>query len=827
MTKHILLLLFWILSLSAYAQQTSIKGKVTDYSDSPLVGVSVYLKNTTTGTQTDDTGSFTLNNDLTGDHTLVLSYIGYKTREIAVNLEAGKTLDVTAVVLYEGNEILSQVVVKGERLNKFSRKRTAYVSKLPLSDLENAQVYSTISTELLESQVVTNLDDAMKNAAGVNKLWEATGRSGAGTSYYSMRGFSGQPNFINGLPGFTFSALDPSYIERIEVIKGPTATLFGSTAPSLGGLINVVTKTPYEGFGGSVSYTTGSFNTHRVSADINTAISEKNKIYFRLTSSYLTQESFQDAGFKKTFFVAPSISYRLNNRLNLSAGVEYSRARQTNPLMAFLRRGYPMVSTNLDDLGLDPNKSFTSDDIYLTVPTISTRFIGDYKISDTWTSQTVVATSHVESKGYYQYIIEGAGVSLLASPDPVLQGFAQLLVENDIFTRFIDKRDENRATFDVQQNFTGDFNIGKVRNRVVVGLDYLVQQRESNNKFSNPALPGFPFFDAFFLANGDVFPTPLTPDAAYEPSQAKLDPIFEQIEAVNVETKSQTFAAYISDVINISPNLSVMAGLRLNYFDQEGNTKVKEDDYTKTTLSPTAGIVYQPILDKLSVFANYQTGFLNINPTVLPNGTVQTFEPLETQQLEFGVKSNIFDGRLNAGVSYYNMTVDNMTVGDPNDPLANVRLVVDQTTSQGLELEINANPINGLNIRASYAYNDTKINDTDIAALKDRRPESAGPESIYNFWVDYKLQADNFLNNIGIGAGFNGTSELLVMNNGVSGEFALPAYTVLNAAIYYDAESFRIGLKANNITDEEYYTGWSTINPQAPAAFLATIAYKF
>ncbi|MEE9363628.1 MAG: TonB-dependent receptor [Cellulophaga sp.] len=817
-----------LLSLTfSFAQSGSIKGTLTDNTQTPLLGVNIIIKNSIQGAQSNENGNFEITKLTNGNYTLSLSYLGFKTKEILFAITNNETKDLGSIILYEGNELLTEVVVVGDRKNKFSRKKTAYVSKLPLKDLENSQVYSTVTSELLESQVVTNFDDALKNATGVDKRWEATGRSGDGTGYYSIRGFSAQPGIVDGVLGYTFSAIDPSYIERIEVLKGPSATLFGSTITSLGGLINVVTKKPYEGFGGSISYTGGSFGTHRVSADINTALGSKNAPYFRLNTSYLTQDSFQDAGFKNTFFVAPSLSYRVNNRLNISAGIEYSKTKQTNPAMLFVRRGYPVVAKNIDELGLDRNKSFTTDDVFLTIPTFSTRAIADYKISDTWTSQTVFASSKTETKGYYQYLIEGASVAFLASPDPATQGFANLLLQQNIFTRIIDKRDSEASTVNIQQNFIGDFKIGKVRNRMVIGLDYVNKSLDTNNKFSNPALPGFPYFDAFFLPNGDVFPTPFTPTGTYDITRAQLDPVFDQITAVPINTGAQTFAAYISDVVNITPKLTAMLGLRLDHFDQDGNEDTSLDDYTKTTISPKFGVVYQTIPNKLSLFGNYQTGFINSNPDInITTGVVTTFQPQKAKQFEGGIKTNFFSGRINAGLSYYNIVVNNRNTLNPSEPFG-ARAILDEIISKGVEFELNANPINGLNIRGSIAYNNTEVTKTKIAALQGTRPEESGPQTIYNLWTDYKFIEGSALNGFGIGAGLDGASKYYTINNAVSGKFELPDYTVFNATIYYNTKKFRVGIKANNLSNKEYYKGWSTINPQAQRTFLANVVYKF
>lgn len=892
-------ILFFTTVVNLIAQENNITGKVVDNNNIPLIGVNLIINNLKIGTQTDIDGNFLIKNIPVGSKKLLISYVGYKTKLINIAVPSNNL----NIILFEGNELLQEIIVETNRKNKFSRKQTAYVAKLPLKDLENSQVYSTVTSQLLTSQIITNLDDALNNATGVSKLWEATGRApGEGTGYFSTRGFATQPQLVDGMPGFTLSAVDPSYIERIEVIKGPSATLFGSTATSLGGLINVVTKKPFEGFGGSISYTAGSFGMNRISADINTPLFKNKGPYLRLNTSYLTQNSFQDAGFRKSFFIAPSISYRINNRLNLSFGFEYAKTKQTNPSMLFVNRlgndrlsailtpfGItPKVPTNINELNIDSKKSFTSNDIYLSSPTFNTRAVSDYKISDKWTSQTTFASSYSEAKGYYQYNLDGgaAGIlqlgGLLSDPrlaplvptiapiiTPMLSETANLLA-SPAFTRIFNKQNANATNYNIQQNFIGDFKIGKLRNRFVGGLDFVNRSQHSRNQNGNPAITktsnfpqllaifnstpalepigqqiaagfnGFPYFDSFLNTQGNIINSTFTPKATYSTTKESLDKVFNQIPVRDYRTNSKTYAAYISNVLNVTQNLTINLGLRLDHFDQNGDVTNKKDDYNKTTLSPKVGIVYQAIPNKLSVFSNYQTGFINVDPVINQTGSPDVFQPIKSKQIEGGVKTNLFGNKLNLGASYYHITVNNKTITDPNAFLTTNQVDIEEVVSKGIELEANANPFTGLNLRASYAYNDSEITDAYskkairggvlgvlLTELQGRRTEESGPETIYNFWVDYKFQKGTFLENIGIGAGFNGASEHLTINNAISGEFTLPSYTIYNTGIYYDTKKFRIGIKVNNLTDKIYYKGWSTVNAQASRSFLGTLSYKF
>lgn len=807
MKNQLIIFLLSLITNYTFSQNGSITGKITDNNQTPISGVNVLVKNTSKGTQTNAIGSFVIQDLTNGNYTLSISYIGFKTREIDFSLADNQNLELSAITLYEGNEILNEVVIEGERTNKFSRKQTAYVAKLPLKDIENTQVYSTITTELLESQVITNFDDALKNATGVEQLWASTGRGGDGAGYYSLRGFSVQPQLVNGLPGLTNGSINPANIERIEVLKGPSATLFGNAVSSYGGLINVVTKKPYGGTGGELSFTSGTYGLNQIIGDFNTALSKDDNLYFRINTAYTTEQSFQDAGFRKSFFVAPSLSYKVNNRLSFSLYAEITQAEQTNPMFLFLNRSAPTEANNLEELGYNNKLSFTSNDLTLKNPNQNYRIEMDYKLSDTWQSQTLLSKSTTSTTGYYSYLFDYG------------------ILGNDTFSRFINKQNANTQTTDIQQNFIGDFKIASLRNRVVIGLDYFNATQTDNGT-------GYAFYGNITPEGGANGDNPFTPEVEtdlYPLSTAGVDAVLASQAVGNNKSKYHIYSLYASDVLNITDQLSAMVGLRLDRFDNEGDITNPEDDFDQTTFSPKFGLLYQPIVDKLSVFANYQNGFTNVAPQLVGNPedgpqTLKTFDPEQANQLEFGVKTNLFNNRLNATVSYYDIKVKDRVITDPSSPFNKIQ--GGEVVSKGFEIEINANPIPGLNIRAGYSNNDSETTKSDNLEILNRRPLEAGPETLYNFWASYEFQAGK-LDGFGVGAGFNGASESFAINYASTGEFMLPSYTIANASVFYQANKYRIGLKLNNALNKEYYKGWSTINPQTPRALLANISYKF
>ncbi|WP_289061453.1 TonB-dependent receptor [uncultured Zobellia sp.] len=792
---------------SSFAQVGKIEGIITDNSQTPLMGVNVSIKNSNLGAYTNEDGSFEIQDISTGDHILNISYLGFKTKELTLTVVANETKDLSSITLYEGNEILSEVVVKGERRNKFSRKETAYVAKLPLKDLENTQVYSTITTDLLKSQVTTTFEDALKSAVGVEKLWTSTGRGGDGAGYYSLRGFSVQPQLVNGLPGLTNGTINAANIERIEVIKGPSATLFGNAVTSYGGLINVVTKKPYVGTGGELSFTSGTYGFNQISGDFNTPLDKANNIYFRLNTSYATEQSFQDAGFRKSFFVAPSLSYRVNNKLSFSFYGEISQAEQTNPMFLFLNRSAPTESANLEELGYNNKLSFTSNDLSLENPTQNYRIEIDYKLSDSWQSQTILSKSSTSTRGYYSYLFDFG------------------VLGNDTFTRYISKQNANTQTTDIQQNFIGNFKLAGMQNKLVFGIDYYNSTQTDNST-------GYAFYGNITPEGGSNGDNPFTPeveDDLFPLSTAGVDAALASQGVSNIKSKSHIYSAYAADVLNITPSLSAMVGLRLDVFDNEGDLATLEDDFDQTAFSPKFGLLYQPILDKLSVFANYQNGFTNVAPALVGDvnagpQTLKTFDPEQANQLEFGIKTNLFSNRLNATISYYDINVKDRVITDPASPFNKIQ--GGEVESKGFEIEVNANPINGLNIRAGYSNNDSETTVSDNAEILNRRPLEAGPETTYNLWANYEFQ-NGSLDGFGLGFGFNGASERFAINYASTGEFILPSYTIANASVFYQVDKYRIGLKLNNVFNKEYYKGWTTITPQTPRALYANFTYTF
>jgi iron complex outermembrane receptor protein len=792
--KHLstlLLALFCAFCFNAQAQTGNISGKITMVDGQPLASASVSIVSISKITLSDANGNYALNNLTIGNYTIKIQVLGAPEKDLAVTVTAGQTTIADYQLPKENVMALQEVTVSGNK-NKFAKKESVYIARLPLKNIENPQVYNSVSKELIQEQMATDLGSVSKNVPGAGIPTTAN----QGRVTFLSRGFETEPNARNGVAGAAFSSIDPVNLERVEAIKGPSATLFGtSISSSYGGLYNRVTKKPYNGFGGEVSYYGGSWNYNRLTFDVNTPVNAEKTALFRLNGATTFQKSFQDLGFTNNISLAPSFSYQVTDRLSLLLDVEFGQEKGTSVVRFNPFTGGTKVRTlNIKDIGFPYKKTFLSND--LTYNTQMMNIFGqiNYKISSQWTSQTIFSRARSTINGYI--------TALTGRSDTTIR--PQVIVGN---TSFI-------AT-DIQQNFIGDFKIANHRNRLVVGLDYY------NNSNS---------FDRVTVNYNQTVSFLHTP-STYRISRFKVDSLSSSGTLRKENNGDNTYAAYFSDVFNVTDKLSVMASLRLDRYQYGGvynivtgvtagglgANGVSTGPYGQTALSQKMGAVYEVMKDRLSVFGNYMNGFFN-KSGVFADGS--QFKPEHANQLEFGIKGDLLDHRLVGTVSYYDIRVKDAIRPDPND--VNYSIQDGTRLSKGFEIDLNANPLPGLNIVAGYAYNDSKLTKSD-PTTDGLRPAASGPDKMLNFWISYRLTGGDLQ---GLGLGFGGNSGSSSYNiNTTTLKFVVPAYTVLDATVFYDQPKFRIGFKVDNLTKEQV---WSLrLTPQAQARFIGSLSLKF
>nr|WP_315027585.1 TonB-dependent receptor [uncultured Chryseobacterium sp.] len=693
-------------------------------------------------------------------------------------------------------------------INNYVKKDSDYSNKMPLKAIEDPQVFSSIARSVLENQTIFTVDDAYRNVTGIQKMWTATSRAGDGGSFIVLRGFPSNNSMRNGLVSPVTTTIDAINIERLEVLKGPSGTLYGSNVASYGGLINRITKKPYEKFEGQVSLFGGSYNTYRAQADVNTPLTKDNKLLFRINTAYTNEGNFQKTDAKNTYFAfAPSLTYNVNDKLQFNVEYEMFNTRAVGePFFFYLTPGNLGGIDNMKDLekkGLNYKESYLGNDLYTTARVNNIFGQVNYKINDHIKSSTNINSSSSYSDGFGPYFAARVDAN------------NNLLVDrNDQATR-----DSRKSYFQVQQNFNFDFTFRNgMRNRTVAGFDYLKTKDRSRY---------------IYLASGNFDSVPATGGDYSGFNGTTLGNLYNDPNKVghfDSDGDLNTYSGYISNVFTPIEGLNIVLGLRYeNNNAKEGKYFMSSvDPYNQSAWSPKAGLVYQIIKDKLSIFGNYQNSFKsNGYFTTDLVGSIALSDPERANQFEGGFKANLINGKINASVSYYDIRVKNMLVatGQFTGAGKSVQTQAGEIQSKGVELEINAYLIKGFSLIGGLSYNDTK----DVAT--GLRPATAGSPWLANFNASYQF-VDGNLKGLGFGLGGNFANANKIFNqldpatSRVS-TFTLPKYFVMNANAFYDARKFRIGVKVDNFTSQHYWIGYTTANPQKLINILGSVTYKF
>jgi iron complex outermembrane receptor protein len=767
------------LSANTFAQQTqgTIKGTVTTSDDQAGSSVTVLIPLLKKSTITKEDGSFIFNAVPTGTYKLQIELNGYEPIKKQVIVSQNKTTVVAGQLQSSLRQLNEVVVVSAAK--KFAEKKSEYVSRLPISNLENPQVYTVVPKELLQEQIVVDFRSALNSAPGLNNVTQSVGSGGVGLSL-RMRGFSGSSaagSIRNGMNTNWVTMSDPVNLESIEVIKGPSGTLFGSALTTYGGLINRVTKKPFETTKGEVSYATGSWALSRTTIDYNTPLNEDKTILFRVNAALDNQKTWQDYGKSSTFVVAPSFTYKVSDKLTLDFDLELYKGSR-NSISIGLGNPGPTAAKSLNDLNFDFKKSYSTDDLQSEAKNTNVYARASYQLSDQWVSQTNFSNAFTDNKANYLF--------LLINTDANLQ--RRLYNINSVF-----------KTTQLQQNFIGNFKTGSIKHRLLLGLDYTYISTNDNRWLINS-------YDVVTI-NGT---TPFINMEKYKSLIAAMP-----APTVTNNRDFKTTSAYASNVVNFTDQLIGMASVRFDHYEN------KNANYNQNAVSPKFGLIYQVVKDKVSIFGNYMNSFSNVAPgtTAANPAEVTEFKPEQANQLEAGVKVELLGGKLNGTLSYYDIEVKDKLRTDPTNNMFSIQDATQR--SKGFEADLIANPFRGFHIIVGYGYNNSEYTKAN-PATQGKRPYST-PANVANLWMSYKI-LDGKAKGIGFGFGGNTQSDSFLND---ANTFTANGYTVMDATVFYEKQKIRLGLKLNNIANTEYWSADYWANMMPTRQLVANLTFKF
>ena len=671
--------------------------------------------------------------------------------------------------------------------------RQAYQGEFDAREIP--QAISVITSEALENNNILRLTDALDLNASVTRqnnfggLWDS----------YAVRGFAGDENLpsgylvngFNGGRGFGGSR-DVAGVERIEVLKGPSAALFGRGEP--GGTVNIVTKqAQFDAFKGSASGSYGSYDRLRFDADFNLPIGDN--LAIRLIGFSEKADSFRDTIDSKRFGILPQVALRLGENTQIRYDLELTRAETD------FDRGVLAIGNNL---GVVPRSRFLGEQGDGPVETDGTghQLQLSHDFDDNWS--LLLGTSYRET--------EFGGFASFAE----LVGSRQRL-GNDGRSLSRQRRltDYDGEHFVVRGELAGDFEVGGLRNRILIGADY---DEFDNDQTLLRFRPGTAAGQT--LASGYIIDI--------------LNPVYGQLPLPNPTavvtnrlTQSKGFGIYIQDQITLSKKLQVRLGLRYDDFDLvirnrvANNVASRKDD----RISPQFGIVYEAN-DAVSLYAAYGSG-VRSNEAITP--ALDAVAPETSKSFEVGTKLSLFDGGLNATVALFNLKKNNVLAADLANP--GFSLPIASARSRGLEIDLAGTLPGAVNVAFSYTYLDAEAR-ADVLdpnfSLQIRKgdPLINIPKHSLNAQIskDFSL-GDRKLR---LGAGVQHVSKRL---GETATTFFLPSYTLArlfgNIELTEGVELFG---DVKNLFNETYYTNsfarlW--VRPGDPRTATVGVRVKF
>ena len=680
----------------------------------------------------------------------------------------------------------------GARLEAVTVTGTRQAYQGDFNRLETPQAEQSIDAETLRASGAVNLSQALDLSASVARqnnfggLWNA----------FALRGFVGDENLpsnylVNGFnAGRGFGGpRDLSGIESVDVLKGPRAALFGRGEP--GGTVNLVTKRPTFKTAGEFRLSAGSFETYRADADWTTPLSDA--VAVRLVGFAEDAGSFRDTVKTRKYGISPSLAWDIGPQSRLVYELELSH--QEIPF----DRGVLAID---GQLGRIPQSRFLGEpgDGPLKADVQGHQFEFQHDFSKDWSALVGFTTRKTSLEGF------STEAELAANRQ-------RLLVDGRTLTRQRRFRSYDASYQVIRGEINGRFQLAGLQHRLIFGVD--ADRFENDQVFlraraptlaSNPTPAQQQAIDIFNPVYGSYTlptPTPLTN---------------------RVETQ-KSVGVFAQDQINLSERLQLRLGARFDDYRQtlEDRAASRVSTQKETRVSPQLGVVYRAG-DALSLYATYGENF---RPLSGADAQGNGFEPNQSTSVEAGAKFSL--GGIDGTVAVFQVKQKNILVAA--DASAATQLAIGQARSQGLEVDLQGEVIDGLSLWASYAYVDAKtsntFNDANFGV-----PVPAGTRLLNVPKHTLSLQLVKSIAMAGRGLQFGGG---LVHVGQRSGEFTtnfkLPAYTVARAFAAYElTKSTTLRLDVDNLFNETYYTNsfsalW--VQPGTPRSARVSAAFKF
>lgn len=664
----------------------------------------------------------------------------------------------------------------------YTRTNTSLATKTDTPIMETPASIQVVNKAVLHDQQSYRLQDAIKNVSGVQSYHSY----GGDHEQFVMRGFlQSTVNYRNGIR-IPFTKFDLANVERVEVIKGASAMMYGFGDP--GGLISTVTKQPSSTPYYSVEQRFGSYDFYRTEASATGPVSKEHGLNYRLDMSYLDTGSFrQNMGNDRIFF-APTLSWEATPDTKFTLSYEYFDENNAYDY------GIPAVGNQLARIPI--SKTFVGrSDLRNSTTNNLVDFRIDHRVNDQVKLNAGVVSSQYEK--YWQGFYTGR---VNETPGNSFGNAARSYWFSP----------ENAESLTAWVNGTFDFETYGVRHKLLLGGEYYNSQLKYDGASGT--------VDTINIFNPNI--------AAV--SDAQLSQIRSAPYNFSVNTENTSKAIYFQDQMTFWDKLHVMGGFRYDWVDRTQDLSwwapAGKDARNDDVVSPRVGIVYQPV-EWLSLFGSFTESFGPAND--YDNGGAKLYDLFDATQFEGGVKTQFFDGKLNASVAYFDLERTQF-FQDPNSNLINMQVPV-KGSSKGVELDVQGQLYEGLSVIGTYAYTDAKITDdvTAPANIGNRLPFA--PSHQGSAWLKYDFD-DELLKGFSVGAGVYVSGRRY---GDAANSYFDRSYARLDLMAAYKRKLGDVNLttqvNVNNVNDAEYYILRSrrTNLPAEPLTVMGSIKLEY
>jgi len=688
------------------------------------------------------------------------------------------------------------IVVTGQR-EEYGVKSTSTATRTNTDIKDIPQALTVISESQIEDQQLRSIADVLYFVPGATP---GTGESNR--DQITLRGNSTTADFfVNGIRDDVQYFRDFYNVDRIEVLKGPNAMIFGRGGG--GGIVNRVTKRSSLGEYRQLMGAVDSFGGVRFTGDFDQPLAEN--IGLRVNGMYENGDSFRRHVDLERYAINPTVGIMAGPDTRIDLSYEYLHDRRTTD------RGVPSVSDGTPLTVDEPLKGFDKtffgdpDDSYAKADVHLLNFAIEHRFSEELTLRN--RTLYGDYDKFYQNIFPNSAVN--AADVVQLSAYNDTTDRQNLFSQ-TDLIWENRLG-GIDQTILVGFEVGQQKSR----------QRRRNGFFGPGESGSFPVPLSDPTIDADVEFFPFNTSGGCRPS----DPLTVCSPTNFVKTKANVAAIYVQDQIRLSPMFEIVAGLRFDHFELDVTNRNNGDHFDRTDnlWSPRLGLIFKPMTN-LSLYASYSRSYLPQSGDQFGslNLTTEALKPEQFDNYEIGAKWEPLEGLL-ATIAVYRLDRTNTLAPNPDGSGNNV--ITGEQRSKGIEIGLERNINDDWQISAGYAWQKAEIRERTTAC----NPAAADcevplvPRHSFSLWSRY-----DFTEQLGAGLGVIARSKSYAS---ISNLVKLPGYARVDGALFYKiTRDIEAQLNVENIFGADYFpTAHSDNNiaPGAPRNVKAAVRFGF